>query len=416
MPVYPRPRARLLSLLTAAVVVASFLSATTALAPPSVAAKPAGCDSRQKIAFIAFPGAEGLEQMQAPLRELREIWPARKLGFRYMTSAFDTSPSGIDTVVDELETRVDNLEANGFKRIGLPSISAFLAPFIYGTAGSLGGQTIQQRHPNTTFVTMNPGTSAVDDIAAAGNVFRFIDVPSIIEATSLAVDNLVTGSGQMLIVFQNGDAVSESVRNQFLQIATDLGLTASSAAVDYNGSQFEDADMDLANLGVDTLPAGSLVVHVVNGDPTITEAYRSAAELRTMFRASSTNGPIRHFAGNFFPSSSIGGVLELGYQLVDRPSWQSTRAGFPSRYVDFQNDPRQKLYMDAYGFLARCGKFNGILDGFLRFDAGGTRINKELQRIYLDGGSTDISYGQRIDNERWYDDKVVWNWDQVFGE
>ena len=413
-----RPRAHLISILAVAAIAAGLLSSGQALlAPSTVSARPAGCDHRQKIAFIALPGVDGLEAMQAPLRKLSNIWPVRKLAFRYMTSPQDFEGAALDTIVNELESRVNNLESQGFKRIGLPSRSVLLEPFIYGTAGSLGGVDLQTRHPNTTFVTMNPGTKAVDDVDAAGNVFRFLDVRSLNASTGLAIDNLVGPSGEMLIIYQNGDEVSEGTRDLYLQFASNLGITAQQRTVGYNGSDFDALDMEQAAQAIDSLPAGSLVVHIVNGVSEIQDDYVAAALADGhIFVGDSSNGAIKHFGGNFFPSTAVPVVVELGYTTFDRPSWQSTRAGFSNRTTEWNDDTRQKLYMDAFGFLARCGKFNGILDGFLRFDEGGTRINKQLERIYLPADSLAVAYGANIDNERWYQAKYPWNWDEVFGE
>ena len=74
--------------------------------PGASRAWPAGCATKQKIAFIAFPGVSDLEAMQAPLRSLREIWPVNKLKFRYTTSPLDFSGPGLDTLIDEVEAKV----------------------------------------------------------------------------------------------------------------------------------------------------------------------------------------------------------------------------------------------------------------------------------------------------------------------
>jgi hypothetical protein len=409
-----RASSRWLSVVIASLVIASLLVTGKSLVAPSAAdARPAGCQSKQSIAFIGLPGVDNLGPMVSPLKKLRNLWPVQRLQFRYLTSAQDFDGPELDTIVNELESRVDNLESLGFNRIGLPSRSLLLQPFIHGTAGSLGGQTIEQRHPDTVFVTMNNGTSATEDPVAASKVFRFLDVPSNSAGTTLNFGSMFGVSGQMLIIYQASDLPAEDIRDDYLQLATDLGVIATTAPVDFDGSNFNAADLADAGNAVLNLPVGSVVVHIVNG--ALSDQYAADATANsTIFYDNS--GQIRHFGGNFFPTNGIAVQLELGYQLVDRPSWQATRAGFPSRYRPFYDDPRQKLYMEAFGFLAKCGTFNGILDGWLRFDEGGTRINKELERIYLARFETTVSFGDRVDNERWYDDKVAWDWDQVFGE
>lgn len=414
----PQRRARWIAMLGVATLAATLLvSGNAMLSPSPAAAWPAGCQSKQKVAFIGFPGMSDLEAMQAPLRALRKLWPVKKLQFHYTTSPIDLSGPGLDTLVDEVEAKVNSLEANGFNRIGLPSFSAFLNPFIHGTGGSLGGIPLQTRHPNSVFVTLNNGTSAVDDLTEAGNVFRFLDVPSLNESTELAVDNLIGPGGEMLVLYQEGDAASESVRDSFLGIATTLSVTAGTVALSYDGFDFNSLDIEQAAQAVDNVPAGSLVVHIVNGVTTVQDDYVAAALTDGhIFVDDSSSGPIRHFGGNFSPTSAIPVDLEYGYSVVDTPSWQSTRAGFPTKYQPWLDDLRQKLYMEAFGFLAKCGKFHGILDGFLKFDEGGTRINFQLERSYLPKGSTSFAVGARIENPRWEDDQVAWDWNAVFGE
>jgi len=423
MAVRPRWLARLISLFAVAAVMAGALSVGQAAAfPTPVAAWPAGCDTKQKVAFLDFPeaavgGQSSLESMEPSLRALAQIWPVKRLRFRLLTAPFDTSGPGVDAVVNELETRVDYLEAHGFNRIGLPAYSAFLAPFIHGTAGSLGGVPLETRHPNSVFVTINNGTSATEDPVEAGNVFRFYDIPSNNQLASPAIDDLITGSGEMLILYQDNDVASADVKANFETIAAGLGITVTSVAIDYNGSNFDSGDLTSAAAAIDALPAGSLVVHIVNGVPSIQDQYvTDALAAGGIFVDHSSNGPIRHFAGNYFPSLSVPVPVEFGYSTADRPSWQSTKAGFPTSYADWFNDGRQKLYMDAFGFLAKCGKFHGILDGFLKFDAGGTRINKQYERVYFPANSTTLTPGERFDNPRWYDDQYNWDWNAVFGE
>jgi hypothetical protein len=401
-------------LITASFVAALLATGTAFVAPTAAAASPGGCDSKQNIAFIAFPTINGLEDMQQPLRKLTRLWPVKSLKFRYMTAPFDTSPSGIDTMVNELESRVSHLESLGYNRIGLPSISALLDPFIHGTAGSLGGVPLQTRHPNTVFVTINNGTSATEDLTAAGNVFRFLDVPSLADGVKIGVQAATAPGAEMLIIHQNGDVVSDGTMNEFLGIASDLGFTPTAYGISWNGSNFSASDLAGAKTVLDNLPAGSLVVHAVNGG--LSNQYATDAGSAGIFTDHSSNGPIRHFGGNFFPSTAIPVDLELGYSPVEGPSWQSTRAGFSTTYKDFANDPRQREYMEALGFLARCGRFHGILDSFMRFDAGGTRIAKQLERDYLPANTTTIATGERIDNPRWDNEQVTWNWKVVFNQ
>ncbi len=72
------------------------------------------------------------------------------------------------------------------------------------------------------------------------------------------------------------------------------------------------------------------------------------------------------------------------------------------------------LYLEAYGWLANCGVFNGILDGFLAFDSGGNRISFQLQEGFIPANSLAFATGQRQSNPRWYTDQYPWNWNVVF--
>jgi len=185
--------------------------------------------------------------------------------------------------------------------------------------------------------------------------------------------------------------------------------------VAFDDPLYNTLDEAAAASAIAALPAGSVVVHVANGAHQ--EAYTlSGISDGGIFVASSNNGPIRHFAGNYFPeASTIPVPLELGYALVDNPSRITERIGFPTHYDAWLVDPRQKLYIEAYGFLAKCGRFDGVLDHFLAFDAGGTRIQKQLEQSYLPANSLVPTWGVRIDNNRWYTEQVAWPWVQVFG-
>jgi hypothetical protein len=56
--------------------------------------------------------------------------------------------------------------------------------------------------------------------------------------------------------------------------------------------------------------------------------------------------------------------------------------------------------------MATCGATDGLLDGFLEFDAGGTSIQFQVQRVYVPAGDTASMTGERRSNPRWYTDQV----------
>jgi hypothetical protein len=366
----------------------------------------------EKIAFISLHGF-GQDEMEAPLLQLKsQTWPAKSLQFQYTTN----DGSDMAALVNEVEARVTALEASGVKRIALPSYSRFLVPFIHGTgpdSGSLGGVNLKTRHPNSVFVTINNATDAVDDPVAASNVFRFLDVPSFNALSDLALSSVLGTGGSVLVLYEAGDAVAESVRDGYLAQASLLGAPASTVALTFDGDY--DADQAAAKAAVDALPSGSVVVHVPNG--VNGEAYTLSGLAGGIFVAASVTGPISHLAGNYYPViTTIPVPLAVGYSLVDRPSLLTERLGFAVDYDAWLADPRTKQYIEAYGWLAKCGRFDGVFDHLLQFDAGGTKINFEYEQLVIPAGSLTLTaVGRPIENPRWSAERFAWDWKTVFG-
>jgi hypothetical protein len=345
----------------------------------------------------------GSDERATADRATRVRWlPGERAEFHYLTTSLAGNLSNLDAVVDELESEVDTLQSQGFNRIGLPPRSSLLQPFILGSAGSLGGIDIDTRHPGVVFTVTNPGTTAVDS-SQADSVFRFLDVPTSGDLVT-QVEPLLGPSGTFLLVHQYGDVVSESVRDAFVSVAATLGTTVQTAPVTFDGSHFDPTALASARTQLLALVAGSIAVHIVNG--ALTAEYTTDALAADLFV---DGAGVRHFAGNYYPSEPLPVALEYGQSLVWNPSRTTEALGLPTKYEDWVDDSTTQsvaLYLEDYIWMATCGATDGLLDGFLEFDAGGTSIQFQIQRLYEAAGTTTAVTGERRSNPRWYTDQV----------
>lgn len=354
-----------------------------------------------KVAFIGLPSDYDLANAQPLIQQLdNETYPVSALEFHYLTTPVDVAH--LDAAIDELEAQVVALKNRGFYRIGLPVYSFLLAPYFDGSAGSLGGVDIDTRHPGVVFTVTNLGTSSVDS-THADSVFRFLDVPTLNDIVG-QVEPVLGAAGTFLIVYQQNDAVSESIRDSYIAAATTLGRSYQAIGVPFIGPDFDAAALTTARTAVLALAAGSVVVHIVNG--ALTDTYTADALAADLFVQ---GAGVRHFGGNYFPSAPLPVDLELGENLVWNPSQITEGLGLPTKYEEWINDPIVQsvaLHLEQYAWMATCGTSPGLLDGFLAFDAGGTSIQFQLERSYIPAGGLTVAVGERRSNPRWYSDQV----------
>jgi len=390
---------------TSTIVLLSLLAASPALASAATSV----CGG--KIAFIGLPSDYDLTNAQPLIQQLDdETYPVSALEFHYLTTSLESDLSNLDAAVDELEAQVVALKNRGFYRISLPVRSLLLAPYFGGSAGSLGGVDIDTRHPGVVFTVTNLGTATVDD-SHADSVFRFLDVPTSFDTAS-HMEPLLGAGGEFLIVYQDNDAVSASVRDSYIDAATTLGRPTQTINVPFDGSHFAAFSLGQAKTALLALPAGSLVVHIVNG--ALWDRYTSDALAADLFVPA---GGIRHVGANYYPTAALGVDIELGEGLVWNPSPITTGLGLPSDYVTWFNDPMVQsvaLRLEEYTWLATCGTSRGLLDGYLEFDAGGSSIQFEVERNYVPAGSLSFVPGARRLNPRWYGEKVAVNATALF--
>jgi hypothetical protein len=207
-----------------------------------------------------------------------------------------------------------------------------------------------------------------------------------------------------LIVYQQGDAVSESARDSYISAATTLGRPVQAIGVPFFGPDFDASALAAARTALLALAAGSLVVHIVNG--TLTDTYTADALSADLFVQ---GAGVRHVGGNYSPSMPLPVDFELGESVVWNPSPITESLGLPTKYEEWINDPTVQsvaLYLEEYAWMATCGTSPGLLDGFLAFDAGGTSIQFQLERLYYPAGTLTFTSAERRSNPRWYSDQV----------
>ena len=390
------------SLLRPLAIVALFLTLFAVLAADSQAAAAANAN---KIAFIGFDDAGSqLGPMMQPIRDAQlKLWQTGQPITFHLLHFGDagTNSASRASLIDQVETLVRQLKATGCHKIVLPDRSTFLAPFILGTEGSLT-QPIDVRHANTVFATVCPGTPAVDQ---ASNVFRFCDVK--VDFLS-NLYSMVTPGGTILVLFQTGDVVSDNLRETVQIRAGQLSLAYSEQGIAFNGTNFSASDLSAAANQIASLPPGSIVVHVVNG--ALSSAYTADALAQGQIFVPT----VTHFAGNFFPSTPIPVDLQLGASPVSEPSLEMEKIGFPITDEAFGADPREKLFIEIFGWMANNGKFIGVDDHHLQFDQYGTRIAYQIDDSYVAANTTAVAVTNQRQNPRWLAERFPWSWKSVF--
>ena len=383
-------------------IVALFLALFGILAANSQAAAAANAS---KIAFIGFDdtGSELSPMMQPILDAQSKLWQTGQPITFHLLHFGDagTNSASRASLIDQVETLVRQLKATGCRKIVLPDRSTFLAPFILGTEGSLT-QPINVRHANVVFATLRPGTPAVDQ---ASNVFRFFDVKV---DYLCALYSRVTPGGTILVLFQTDDVVSDNFRQAVQNRAGQLSLAYSEQGMAFNGTNFSASDLSAAASQIASLPPGSVVVHDVNG--ALSDAYTADALTQGQIFVPT----VTHFAGNFFPSTAIPVDLQFGASPVSEPSLEMEKIGFPITDEAFGADPRDKLFIEIFGWLANNGKFIGVDDHHLQFDQYGTRIAYQIEDNFVPANTTAVAVANRRQNPRWLAERFPWSWKSVF--
>jgi hypothetical protein len=194
------------------------------------------------------------------------------------------------------------------------------------------------------------------------------------------------------------------VRDSYIAAATTLGRSYQAVGVPFIGPDFDASALATARTAVLALSAGSLVIHIVDG--LLMDTYTTDALAADLFVQ---GAGVHHVGGNYFPSMPLPVDFELGENLVWNPSPITESLGLPTKYEEWINDPMVQsvaLYLEEYAWLATCGTSPGLLDGFLAFDAGGTSIQFQRERVYYPAGTLTYTSAERSSNPRWYSDQV----------
>lgn len=83
--------------------------------------------------------------------------------FEHVTLANNIGDHGLDAVLNEMESHVNDMKSRGINRILVATSSAETGPFIEGAGGSLGGIHSDVRHPDVIFSGDRQGTASVDN-------------------------------------------------------------------------------------------------------------------------------------------------------------------------------------------------------------------------------------------------------------
>jgi hypothetical protein len=177
--------------------------------------------------------------------------------FEYMEMT-NSITSLIDNV-NRLENIVMNFKQNGIYKIMIPSQSTTVGPYLSGI-GPDGTVYFKQpfhiRHPNVIAVSPMAGTDIIDTIP---NVWKFTDTHTNNILYKTTVDKFVSKPGTLLIIFDSDEAISISLRDEYIAEAQLLGINYIEQPILYNviTNSYDIAELNQISLTMDTLPPGS---------------------------------------------------------------------------------------------------------------------------------------------------------------
>ena len=159
-----------------------------------------------KVGYIHFDVFENVPPL---LESLTEYFPVDT--FEHVQLTKSRADDGLDAVVDEMESIVNDMKSRGINRILVGASSAETGPFIEGNAGSLANIHSDLRHPEVIFSADRQGTTSVDN---AKNWYRAgIDFTTdkVLGAPVLLPDVTgVTPTPQFILATDNSPAVDQA--------------------------------------------------------------------------------------------------------------------------------------------------------------------------------------------------------------
>ena len=231
-----------------------------------------------KVAFIDEAGS-GLSATQSTIQlafDLKLFPNIEAIAFRYYTAY---NGNNLDQVVNELEANVNALKALGFNYFAFGGRSVFIKQWIKGTAGSLNGQTLGQRHATVIFVLTNLKTIAANEIGAV-NVWKLIDTFNYGDLITQNINAFVASGASIIAVYQANDTASSENIQEYKDAAAVLGITVVDAQLILNQTDpakpvFTPVSLNAALITINAAPIGSLAIYAVNGSFSIAEALAS---------------------------------------------------------------------------------------------------------------------------------------------
>jgi hypothetical protein len=339
--------------------------------------------------------------------KVKETYPSKTLKYEYIPRATDET---LNVAVNKLEETVAKWYCKGYRYINLPNQTLLTQNWALGTAGDLGGVGASIRWPEATFVVENSGFPLLGS-AGTDNIFRLTDVPTTNDPSLLVfnINSRIQGAGQVFFVFESNDPTAVDIKDNYKAALTAAipGLVFNELPVTFDGTNFDQAALNAAAAFIDaTAPAGdvSVIAHDPNGLH-ITE-YRNQALAAGLF--SDFGGRATAFGANFAPS------VDSGTVPVDIPTGLNPVTAVPSDYLASLGLPLEMQafqtvilvsylvdYLEAYVWMATCGKTEGILDKNLKFDSNRSRIAYWLAEQVVPADTLTAITTGFVQNGRW---------------
>jgi len=307
--------------------------------------------------------------------------------------------SNLNAVVDSFEAAINKLISKGCHYILISGKSSFIAPWIRGTGGNLGGFNLQQRHGNVFFMLTNIGTDAYKEIGLT-NCGKLLDTFNYGNLLSTYLKSNITGKGSLLFIFENGDLASESIKNNYAAAAATAGLKFSAFPINFVGSNFNPADLAAALIRINALPAGSIVAIAVNSEP----SHQNSLSAQFNW-AGVTSNP--KFVGANFGPLTVSVPVDIFF-----PSVPSISPFFPPFIIKnlgnyFSNTTgniANELFIEGMGYFdaLACHEIYYGFDGRSRFDSFNSYVNYWIGETVIRAGTFISTFsGIPIENPRW---------------
>ena len=368
-----------------------------------------GCSKkcRESILVILVDFHDGLIKDQIlVIQRASKQWPVKNYKIRIIETVDASDKEAVNKAVNLTNDYVKKYYCKGYKKSILPNSSTILSPFLLGSTVELNGIPFQTRFPDMTSMVTNPGTPTVN---ITPNVWRMYDTFTAADGLleTAYIKTILGETGEMLILYQDADALSIGLNTYYTKIATSLGKICSSSAIPFTTSPPSYNFTDVSSK-ISALPANSMIISICSSS---FDAWAKSGKDDGIFLSENNNGPLINYGGNFLIRNvTIPVKLYINAKTVATPGPSSDMVslGYSSNYYDWLAANGlwaiYDLLPQAFAWLATCQTYTGQ-DNRLKFSHDGNNIDLFIIYPYYPADVKVIVPGTYQVNPRWIDEK-----------